>query len=68
MTRCRSTACACIDAATLFAGPVIGTMLGDYGADVIKIEHPRGDDLRSLGWRRTASRSGGRSSAATSAR
>ena len=39
-----------VDAATLFAGPIIGTMLGDYGADVIKVEHPRGDTLRSLGW------------------
>lgn len=39
-----------IDSASLFAGPVIGTMLGDYGADVIKIEHPSGDNLRSLGW------------------
>ena len=39
-----------VDAASLFAGPVIGTMLGDYGADVIKIEQPAGDNLRSLGW------------------
>ena len=39
-----------IDAASLFAGPVIGTMLGDYGADVVKIEQPSGDNLRSLGW------------------
>ena len=39
-----------VDAASLFAGPVIGTMLGDYGADVIKIEQPSGDNLRSLGW------------------
>ena len=39
-----------VDAATLFAGPVIATMMGDYGADVIKIEHPRGDNLRTLGW------------------
>lgn len=39
-----------IDAASLFAGPVIGTIFGDYGADVVKIEHPRGDSLRSLGW------------------
>jgi crotonobetainyl-CoA:carnitine CoA-transferase CaiB-like acyl-CoA transferase len=39
-----------VDAASLFAGPVIGTMLGDYGADVVKIEQPAGDNLRSLGW------------------
>jgi formyl-CoA transferase len=24
--------------------------MGDFGADVIKIEHPRGDDMRSMGW------------------
>lgn len=41
-----------IDAAVLFAGPVIGTLLGDFGADVIKIEHPRGDALRTLGWQK----------------
>lgn len=39
-----------VDSATLFAGPVIATLLGDYGADVIKVEHPNGDSLRSLGW------------------
>jgi formyl-CoA transferase len=39
-----------VDSASLFAGPVIATMLGDYGADVIKVEHPDGDNLRSLGW------------------
>ena len=39
-----------VDAATLFAGPVIATIMGDYGADVVKIEHPRGDTLRTLGW------------------
>src|SRR6476659_11501134 len=39
-----------IDAASLFAGPVIATLLGDHGADVTKIEHPRGDNLRTLGW------------------
>ena len=35
-----------VDAASLFAGPVIGTMLGDYGADVVKVEQPSGDNLR----------------------
>lgn len=41
-----------IDAGVLFAGPVIGTILADFGADVIKIEHPHGDALRSLGWQK----------------
>jgi formyl-CoA transferase len=39
-----------IDCATLFAGPIIGTLLGDHGADVVKVEHPRGDPLRTFGW------------------
>ena len=38
-----------IDAATVIAGPTIGMLLGDFGADVIKIEHPRGDVLRVTG-------------------
>ena len=38
-----------IDAASLFAGPLAATVLGDYGAEVIKIEHPRGDAVRSHG-------------------
>ncbi len=41
-----------VDAASLFAGPVIATLLGDYGADVIKVEHPGGDNLRKLGWQK----------------
>jgi len=41
-----------VDAASLFAGPVIATMLGDYGADVVKVEHPAGDNLRKLGWQK----------------
>jgi formyl-CoA transferase len=39
-----------IDAGVLFAAPLCGTLLGDFGADVIKIEHPSGDPLRSFGW------------------
>lgn len=38
-----------LDAATLFAGPLAATMLGDQGADVVKIEHPRGDPARTHG-------------------
>lgn len=39
-----------IDMATLFAGPSAAMMLGDFGADVIKIEHPRrGDPSRGHG-------------------
>ena len=38
-----------IDIATLFAGPVAAMLLGDYGADVLKIEHPRGDNSRTHG-------------------
>lgn len=41
-----------VDIATLFAGPIIATTLGDFGADVLKVEHPRGDAIRSLGWQR----------------
>lgn len=33
-----------IDAATLFAGPLAATFLGDFGADVVKVEHPRRPD------------------------
>lgn len=38
-----------IDTATLFAGPLAATILGDFGAEVLKIEHPRGDPARSHG-------------------
>ncbi|MFF7275900.1 CoA transferase [Streptomyces griseorubiginosus] len=33
-----------LDAATLFAGPLAATMLGDFGAEVVKIEHPTKPD------------------------
>lgn len=33
-----------LDAATLFAGPLAATLLGDFGADVVKIEHPTKPD------------------------
>ncbi|KJK39992.1 acyl-CoA transferase [Streptomyces variegatus] len=33
-----------LDLATLFAGPMAATLLGDFGAEVVKIEHPRKPD------------------------
>jgi crotonobetainyl-CoA:carnitine CoA-transferase CaiB-like acyl-CoA transferase len=39
-----------VEAATLFAAPLAGMLLGDYGADVVKIEHPtRPDPARGHG-------------------
>lgn len=38
-----------IDCSTLLAGPWAATLLGDFGAEVIKIEHPEGDSLRAHG-------------------
>ncbi|MEV0645972.1 CoA transferase [Phytomonospora sp. NPDC050363] len=33
-----------IELATLFAGPMAGATLADFGADVVKVEHPRKPD------------------------
>ncbi len=41
-----------IDASTVIAGPTIGMLMGDFGADVIKVEHPRGDPLRETGYQK----------------
>ena len=39
-----------IDCSTVLAGPLACQLLGDFGADVIKVEHPRGGDpLRTHG-------------------
>jgi crotonobetainyl-CoA:carnitine CoA-transferase CaiB-like acyl-CoA transferase len=40
-----------IDLATVLAGPGCARYLGDFGADVIKVERPGGDTLRAMGWR-----------------
>jgi len=42
-----------VDAATLVAGPMVATALGEFGADVIKVEQPgAGDPLRTWGDRK----------------
>lgn len=39
-----------IDMATVVAGPAAAKYLGDFGAEVIKVESPLGDSARRLGW------------------
>jgi crotonobetainyl-CoA:carnitine CoA-transferase CaiB-like acyl-CoA transferase len=39
-----------LDVSTILAGPLVAQILGDFGAEVIKIEHPaRGDGMRGHG-------------------
>ena len=47
-----------LELGTLIAGPFAGRMFADFGAEVIKVEHPeRGDPLRKwgMGWNGSAS-------------
>ncbi len=46
-----------LEVSTMMAGPYAGTLLGDLGADVIKIESPYGDESRHLGPERDGERS-----------
>jgi crotonobetainyl-CoA:carnitine CoA-transferase CaiB-like acyl-CoA transferase len=38
-----------LDLSTVYAAPITAMLLGDYGADVLKVEHPRGDPARTHG-------------------
>ena len=38
-----------LDLGNFMAGPMAATWLGDFGAEVIKVEHPRGDQIRQWG-------------------
>ena len=39
-----------VDAATILAGPFAASILGEFGADVVKVEQPGvGDPMRRLG-------------------
>lgn len=41
-----------LDVAHVIAGPHLAARLGDFGADVVKVENPRGGDTsRQLGWK-----------------
>ena len=37
-----------IDAASLISAPMVATIMADFGADVIKVEQPSGDNLRRI--------------------
>ncbi|MCP3983285.1 MAG: CoA transferase [bacterium] len=37
-----------VELTTTWAGPMCGCLLGDFGADVIKVEHPAGEVARQL--------------------
>ncbi|MDP9927889.1 crotonobetainyl-CoA:carnitine CoA-transferase CaiB-like acyl-CoA transferase [Variovorax paradoxus] len=43
-----------LDAATYIAAPLSASVLAEFGAQVIKIEHPRGDPLRRFGTKGTS--------------
>ena len=40
-----------VETGTMIAGPFCGHLFADYGAEVIKVEDPRGGDvMRRWGW------------------
>lgn len=44
-----------LEIATIIAGPFAGMLLADFGADVLKVEHPNGDPKRALGNKKNGS-------------
>src|ERR1700733_15636594 len=38
-----------LDISRILGGPYCGQILGDHGADVLKVEPPQGDDTRTWG-------------------
>src|SRR5690606_42125440 len=38
-----------VDASRVLAGPFAGQILGDHGAEVVKVEGPEGDECRGFG-------------------
>ena len=41
-----------LDLSSFLAAPQISAILGDFGADVVKVEPPHGDAMRSMGVQR----------------
>jgi crotonobetainyl-CoA:carnitine CoA-transferase CaiB-like acyl-CoA transferase len=41
-----------LDIASFMAAPMAAMWLGDFGADVVHVEHPNGDDIRTWGSKR----------------
>ena len=41
-----------VDFTAMLSGPMAAAILADQGAEVIKVESPRGDEVRKMGWRR----------------
>jgi crotonobetainyl-CoA:carnitine CoA-transferase CaiB-like acyl-CoA transferase len=39
-----------LDLGTVYAAPISAMLLGDFGADVLKVEHPDGDPARTHGY------------------
>ena len=42
-----------LDLTTIYSGPIAASILGDQGADVVKVESPDGDFMRHPGGGRT---------------